>query len=155
MKFLAAPVLFTGIAQGLPAAVKRQDPCPFTVDIPADTYYKVGDDLNVTWNPDALPEGTIQLQVYSQLITPIITGYVYNWYGKLIPVKDFHLASKQLGFTDLKERSYTWQVEVLGNATGPEYVYTVGGTYVLHYGAPGYGDTTDYCTIPQFHVSAA
>ncbi|KAK5636611.1 hypothetical protein RRF57_012323 [Xylaria bambusicola] len=64
MKLLAVPALLAGIAQSLPAAIKRQDPCPFTVDIPLDTYYKVGDYLEITWDPDGLVEGKIQLQVY-------------------------------------------------------------------------------------------
>lgn len=59
-----------------------------------------------------------------------------------------------LAAANLEDRTYTWQVEVIGNATGPEYVYLISGYFTLQYNPP-YGPTTDYCTTPNFHVSAA
>ncbi|RWA08971.1 hypothetical protein EKO27_g6119 [Xylaria grammica] len=154
MKLLAIPALLAGIAQSRPTEIEGRDDCPFTVAIPDNTYYQEGSNFVLTWNPDKLPPGTLDLQVQSSLIVPIITGYGTNIYGQTIPIYDFKGGYKKLGSPDLKERTYTWPVEIIANATGPEYVYSISGYYTIQYNPP-YGDTTGYCTTPNFHVSAS
>ncbi|KAI1346522.1 hypothetical protein F5Y01DRAFT_19441 [Xylaria sp. FL0043] len=154
IKLLAIPAVLAGIAQSRPTEIQaRQDTCPFTTVVPDNAYYQVGDNFVLEWNPDKLPPGTLTLQVYSSLVKPIITGYGTNIFGQTVPIYDYQLASKQLGSHDLKDRSFTWPVEILGNATGPDYVYALSGYYTVIYNYP-YGDTTDDCATGNFHVSA-
>jgi hypothetical protein len=86
MKLLAIPALLAGMAQSRPTQVEARqdnsDTCPFTAVIPDNAYYQVGSDLVLTWNPGKLPPGTLQLDVQSNLISPIITGYGINMYGQ-------------------------------------------------------------------------
>lgn len=84
LNLLAVPALLAGVAQGLPAEIQPRvtDSCPFT-NLPAEnTVFQVGDNYVVNWSPDGLPAGTLNLVVQSALVTPILTGYGYNWYGQ-------------------------------------------------------------------------
>lgn len=82
MKLLAILALLAGIAQSRPTEIKSRDTCPFTTIVPDNTSYQVGSNFVLTWNPDNLPPGIIDLQVQSSLVVPIITGYGINIYGQ-------------------------------------------------------------------------
>ncbi|KAI0550390.1 hypothetical protein F4679DRAFT_583635 [Xylaria curta] len=155
MEVLTIAALLAGIAQSRPTEIEsREDTCPFTTVVPDNADYQVGSNFVLAWNPDKLPPGTIDLQVQSSLAVPIITGYGTNIYGETIPIYDFKVAAKKLGSPNLEDKTYTWPVEIIGNATGPEYVYLISGYYTIQYNPP-YGSTSGYCTTSNFHVSAA
>lgn len=82
MKLLAIPAILAGIAQGRPTEIKGRDTCPFTTVVPDNASYQEGTNFVLTWNPDNLPPGTIDLQVQSSLAVPIIVGYGINIHGQ-------------------------------------------------------------------------
>ncbi|KAH8159791.1 hypothetical protein CIB48_g8455 [Xylaria polymorpha] len=146
VKLLAIPALLARVSQSAPTGVPIGDTCPFTTVVPDNAYYQEGSDFVLAWNPDNLPPGTINLVAQSSLAVPILTGTV--------PIYDYKAVSKKLGDPNIEDRAYTWPVEIIGNATGSEYVYLISGYYTLQYNPP-YGSTTGYCTTANFHVSAA
>ncbi|KAI1748274.1 hypothetical protein F4782DRAFT_534617 [Xylaria castorea] len=111
---LVIPALLARIAQSHPTEIKSRDTCPFTTVVPDNTYYQEGSSFVLTWNPDKLPPGTIDLQVQSSLAVPIITGYGTNIYGETVPIYDFKAATKKLGSPNLEDKTYTWPIEIIG-----------------------------------------
>ncbi|KAI3317865.1 hypothetical protein HD806DRAFT_513999 [Xylariaceae sp. AK1471] len=154
---LAIPAFLAGVAQCRPAqVVPRQNTCPLTSVIPTDTYYNIGDKLVLTWDPNhptKLPDQNLQIQVQSNLVTLIITGYGMNWLGQTIPIYDWKGGSAVIGTPKLGDRSFTWTVEDVGNATGSAYHYLL---YVTYYDLfdPENGDVSEICETNYFRVSA-
>ncbi|KAI0103907.1 hypothetical protein GGR51DRAFT_522870 [Nemania sp. FL0031] len=119
---------------------------------PAGATYKPGDKITIEWSADGLPEGDMRLSVQSGLITPIITGYGYNWYGQLIPIYDFKGGAVFLDPVPIENEKLEWTVAVVANATGDEYQYYTNGIYYTHYSDNG--DSSESCSTNFFHVSA-
>ncbi|KAI0427965.1 hypothetical protein F5Y09DRAFT_314583 [Xylaria sp. FL1042] len=154
MKLLAIPALLAGIAHGLPT--KRTEPSPyciFTTSVPTNATYQVGDEFVLTWDPTGLPAGTLDLQVESALVTPIIIGYGINIFGQKVPIYDYKGGYKKIGSPNLEDKTFTWTVEVIANSTGAEYQYYLSGTYTTSHNSDG-SISSDDCSTPTFHVSA-
>ncbi|KAI8946050.1 hypothetical protein F4801DRAFT_566018 [Xylaria longipes] len=159
MKTLALPtLLLAGAAQALPSLnlnflkPRVPQPCAVKTMFPDGATYKPGDKITIEWSADGLPEGNMELSVQSGLITPIITGYGYNWFGQLVPIYDFKGGAVFLDPVPIEDEKLEWTVAVVANSTGDEYQYYVNGMYYTHYSDTG--DSSDSCSTNYFHVSA-
>ncbi|KAI1736830.1 hypothetical protein F4680DRAFT_251253 [Xylaria scruposa] len=119
---------------------------------PDGATYKPGDKITIEWSANGLPEGNMRLSVQSALITPIITGYGYNWYGQLVPIYDFKGGAVFLNPVPIEDEKLEWTVAVVANATGDEYQFYANGMYYTLYSDNG--DVSESCSTNFFHVSA-
>lgn len=85
IQLLAIPALLAGLVQSHPMDVKRDQypDCPLRVEIPENTFYNIGDNWEIKWDPTGIPDGPLNLIIQSQLVTPFYTGTYYNyWTGQ-------------------------------------------------------------------------
>ncbi|KAI0548136.1 hypothetical protein F4679DRAFT_334408 [Xylaria curta] len=159
MKTLALPaLLLASAAQALPSLnlnflkPRVPQPCAVKTMFPNNATYKPGDKITIEWSANGLPEGSMRLSVQSGLVTPIITGYGYNWYGQLVPIYDFKGGAVFLDPVPIEDEKLEWTVAIVANATGDEYQYYADGIYYTHYSDTG--DSSESCSTNFFHVSA-
>ncbi|KAI0858138.1 hypothetical protein F4860DRAFT_487304 [Xylaria cubensis] len=158
IKLLAIPALLTGLVQSHPMDVKQKrdqyPDCPLRVEIPENTFYNIGDNWEIKWDPTGIPDGPLNLIIQSQLVTPFYTGTVYNyWTGQYVDTYSWDSAAIRIPDPLVSSGGYTWPISIIGpsNHTGPEYRYAAYISYTVLYS--DHGDVSKSCSTPEFHVT--
>ncbi|KAJ2986779.1 hypothetical protein NUW58_g4866 [Xylaria curta] len=131
-KLLAIPALLAGAAQAL----------HFTNVIPVESYYEIGSEFVLQWEPEARTDG-FKLDVFSFLGTPILVSPNGGPLGG--PIYDYQSQTVLLG-NDVKFNAgnFTWVVAPISGRTGAEWYYSFGASWQ-------YGSTSPRA----FHLKAA
>ncbi|KAI1743073.1 hypothetical protein F4680DRAFT_391843 [Xylaria scruposa] len=156
IQLLAIPALLAGLVQSHPMDVKRDQypDCPLRVEIPDNTFYNIGDNWEIKWDPTGIPDGPLNLIIQSSLVTPFYTGTVYNyWTGQYVDTYSYDSAAIRIPDPLVSSGGYTWPISIIGasNHTGPEYRYEAFISYTVLYS--DHGDVSKSCSTPEFHVT--